>query len=184
VTSAPRPVPELLRFAHALANPLRHKLLLEYHSAETSPSRAAKRLGAPVNLAAYHTGVLQREGLIELVRTEQVRGAREKYYRATVEPWIEDAEWALLPLSIRHKLTQTLLLMLWSEVRRAGMAGGFDAQETHLSRTPLEVDDQGLHELNSALKNLLETAVRIQQDSRARGGELTTARLVLMHFRL
>src|SRR5918992_79720 len=89
--------------ARLLAHPLRQRLLVEYDT-PTSPSRAARRIRQPVNVVSYHTGVLRRRGWIELVRTEQRRGAVEHFYRSTGPPELEDSDWARLSQRVRRAI--------------------------------------------------------------------------------
>ncbi len=175
--------PTALEFARALSHPLRHRLLLEYHRDTTSPSRAARRLEAPLNVVSYHTRVLLSHRCIELVDSRRVRGAVERFYRATRDPIIEDGEWSALPARLRRAMTQTTVSMVWSEVRRAAMAGGFDAASTHLSRTPLDLDDDARDQLNGLLRHLMDEAIRIQSESAARNPAIEhRVELVMLHF--
>ena len=172
-----------LRLARALAHPLRHRLFFEYHREITSPSRAARRLDAPLNVVSYHTHVLRRERCIEQVDSRRVRGAVERFYQATVEPVLSDEAWAALPPRLRRGMTHGALSMMWREVRRSAMTGGFDASCVHLSRTPLDLDEQGAQELNGLLCDLLDAAIRIQSESQARAaGAASPVELVLLHF--
>jgi hypothetical protein len=180
-TAADQPTP--LEFARALSHPLRHRLLLEYHRDTTSPSRAAKRLAARLNVVSYHTHVLLSHRCIELVDSRRVRGAVERFYRATRDPIIEDAEWAALPARLRRAMTQTTVSMVWSEVRRAAMTGGFESASTHLSRTPLDLDEHAREELNGLLRVLMDEAIRIQSESAARRSATKhKVELVMLHF--
>jgi hypothetical protein len=175
--------PTGLQFARALSHPLRRRLFFEYHREATSPSRAAKRLDARLNVVSYHTHVLLEQRCIQEVDSRRVRGAIERFYRATLDPIIEDDEWVALPRQLRRAMTQTTLSMVWSEIRRAGMTGGFDSASTHLSRTPLDLDDDGREQLNRLLREMMDDAIRIQSESAARGSATThKLELVMLHF--
>jgi hypothetical protein len=176
--------PTSIDLARALAHPLRHRLLLEFHRGTTSPSRAAKRLDAPLNLVSYHTQVLLSRRCIELVDSHRARGAVERFYRATIEPYLEDAEWLALPPALRRAMTQSLLALIWRDLRHAAMAGGFDTAYSHLSRVPLELDDRARDELGGLLRGLIDEVVRIQDESAARSpGSGAPVELVMLHFR-
>ena len=176
-------MPTGIELAHVLSHPVRHQLLLEYHRAETSPSRAAKRLGFPLNVASYHTNVLLDKHCIELVRSRRVRGATERFYRATGEPILDDAAWEGLPLRLRRAMTHRTLGMIWSEAGRAAVNGGFDDAHMHLSRTPLELDERATDELNRLLSAVLDDALRIQSESLARRPAATRAvSLVMLRY--
>jgi DNA-binding transcriptional ArsR family regulator len=175
--------PSPVDVARALAHPLRHRMLLEFHRSPSSPSQVARTLDAPLNVVSYHTKELCRRGCIELVDSRRVRGATERFYRSTVEPILDDDDWAALPARLRRELTQRALAMIWSDVRRAGMLGGFDTARSHLSRTPLELDAQGCEELNRLLSDVLDRAIAVEAESAARGGgDSQPAELVMLHF--
>lgn len=183
MSSSPADAPTALQFARILAHPLRHRLYLEYHREPTSPSRAAKRLGARLNVVSYHTHVLLSHRCIELVDRRRVRGTVERFYRATRDPIIEDDAWEALPARLRRGLTHGTLSMTWTEVRRAALSGGFDEACTHMSRTPLELDREGRDELNARLRGLMDEVLRIQAESTRRGSTRTfPMELVMLHF--
>src|SRR4051812_47688135 len=119
--------------ARALAHPLRHRLLFEYQGEGASPSQAARRLAERLNLVSYHTRVLLRHGCVELIGTEQRRGATEHFYRATVPSGIDDARWERVPLPVRRAMIARTLSLMWRDVRRARIAGGFDDAHVHVS---------------------------------------------------
>lgn len=70
-------------FARALSHPLRVQLLEIFTKETTSSSRIAKKLEPGLSTISYHVNVLKDAGLLEEVRTEQVRGADEHFYRAS-----------------------------------------------------------------------------------------------------
>jgi Helix-turn-helix domain len=178
------PEPTGLQLAQALSHPVRHRLLLQYHRAATSPSRAARLLEAPLNVVSYHTRVLLNHRCIEEVDRRRVRGAVERFYRATRDPIIEDEEWAALPRRLRRAMTLNTLAMMHSEARQGAINGGFDDPCTHMSRTPLDLDEQGRTELNGLLRTLMDDAIRIQSESVARRPRSTSpVELVMLHFR-
>ena len=92
------------RLVRAIGHPLRLRLLTIFNERVASPSDLAAELGEPIGNVSYHTRILARLGCVELVKTKQVRGAVEHYYRAVVRPVFSDDDWAELPLSIRKSL--------------------------------------------------------------------------------
>ena len=153
--------------ARLLAHPLRQRLLFEYDTA-TSPSKAARRLQEPVNLVSYHTGVLHRRGWVELVGTEQRRGATEHFYRSTRPPLIEDADWGRLSQRLRRAVVLGTLTATADEVKAAALEGGFEHGAAHLSRCLLELDDQGLMEVAETLRDTIDEIERIAAAARER----------------
>jgi DNA-binding transcriptional ArsR family regulator len=157
-----------LRLTHTIGHPMRQRLMLEYADGVTSPSRIAAAIGERLNLVSYHTHVLLKAGMIELVRTEPRRGAREHFYRAVGLGDIEDAEWAALPLVRRRALVRRLLEQVWRDADRALPQGGMDERATHVSRTVFTLDEQGRVEIAALLRRSLQEAGRIDARSRAR----------------
>ena len=120
-----------LRLIRALAHPLRWRILQTLNLRTASPSELAGELGAPLPNIAYHVKVLARNDAIELVKTEQVRGALEHFYRATMRPWFTDETWSALPISTRRALFGEILRDIWSDV-----AGGSTSTRRRTTSSP------------------------------------------------
>jgi DNA-binding transcriptional ArsR family regulator len=75
----------------ALGHPLRRRILrtMIATGGETSPRQLSSRLGEPLSALSYHVRVLAECETIELLRTSQVRGSTQHFYRARVK-----ARWA------------------------------------------------------------------------------------------
>lgn len=72
------------RVARESIHPIRAKtldLLASRDGREASPKEIAHELGHNLSTVSYHIGALYKQGLLELVRTRQVRGATEHFYR-------------------------------------------------------------------------------------------------------
>jgi hypothetical protein len=151
-------------------HPLRRRLLLEYARGPVNPSAVAARLDRPLNLVCYHTGVLARGGLLELVRCERAHGRLTRFYAATVEPFIEEPSWLELPVAVRRRLVASALNEIRDAARGAARSGGFDAREAELFRVPLDLDEQGLTEVARLLRGAEQELLRIATASRARSG--------------
>jgi hypothetical protein len=143
-------------------------LLTIFNERVASPSDLAAELGEPIGNVSYHTRILARLGCVELVKTKQVRGAVEHYYRAVVRPVFSDDDWAELPPSIRKSLAGAVLTEIADDMGSSASEGGFDRDEVHLSRTPLTLDQQGWQDLNELLQELGDQALEIQAQSAAR----------------
>jgi len=79
----PRPVSIDQRLAKALSSSLRARALTLITEGITSPKAIAEVLGLDVRSVAYHVRVLRELDCIELVETQQRRGALEHIYRVT-----------------------------------------------------------------------------------------------------
>jgi DNA-binding transcriptional ArsR family regulator len=175
------------RLVRAIGHPLRLRLLTIFNERVASPSDLAVELGEPIGNVSYHTRILARLGCVELVRTKQVRGAVEHYYRAVVRPVFSDDDWAELPRSIRKSLAGAVLTEIADDIGAAANEGGFDRDDVHLSRTPLVLDEQGWQELNELLQGVVDQALEVQTQSAARlqsdgARDSEAAALVLMLF--
>src|SRR3954452_24956885 len=81
------------RLAKALSHPLRQRILQRLNEGGVkSPNELSRELGDPLGNVSYHVRILRELDCVELVRTEQRRGALEHYYRATAEPWLDDEQ--------------------------------------------------------------------------------------------
>jgi hypothetical protein len=156
------------KLVRAIGHPLRLRLLTIFNERVASPSDLAAELGEPIGNVSYHTRILARPGCVELVRTKQVRGAVEHYYRAVVRPVFSDDDWAELPPSIRKSLAGAVLTEIADDMTAAAAQGGFDRDEVHLSRTPLTLDTRGWQDLNELLQGIYDRALEIQAESASR----------------
>ena len=80
---------------NALGHPMRRQILREMLGAgeEISPRELAAKLSEQLSALSYHVRVLAECKAIELVRTEQIRGSTQHFYRAAIR-----ADWALSAL--------------------------------------------------------------------------------------
>lgn len=79
---------------NALGHPMRRNILREMRGAgEVSPRELAARLDEQLSALSYHVRVLAECDAIKLVRTEQVYGSTQHFYRFIVK-----ADWALWAL--------------------------------------------------------------------------------------
>ena len=70
----------------ALSHPVRARALTALNQRVASPSELADEQGEAVGYVAYHVRVLHELGMIEQVKTRQVRGATQHFYRSTAHP--------------------------------------------------------------------------------------------------
>jgi DNA-binding transcriptional ArsR family regulator len=183
-----QPVPPASQLARVLTHPLRPRIL-EFLAArgEASPNEMAAEFGVPLGMLSYHTRLLRDLGWIELVRTVPRRGAIEHFYRASVRPFLDDAQWERLPEGVRRRLAALTVDQILQAAASAAGAGGFDRPEVHIDRVQLELDDQGWRELSEVLTGVLDEAARIQEASNARRSSRDAPRperseLAILHF--
>lgn len=159
------------KLVKAIGHPVRHSLLMALNERVASPSDLADELGEPIGKVAYHVRILLDLGAIELVREERRRGAIEHYYRATMRPFFDDRQWAVLPVQTRRGIFDQNLRRISEDVAAAAAAGGFDNVEAHVSWTPLDLDQEGFDEVVELLNGALERVLEIQAEAAGRQAE-------------
>jgi DNA-binding transcriptional ArsR family regulator len=171
----------------ALAHPLRQQLLIALSERIASPSELAEELGEPLGNVSYHVRMLVDLGCIELVSTTPRRGALEHHYKATVRPLLDDSSYGTFPTSTKRALIGDVLKQIWTDVGAAADADAFDDESLHVSRQPLELDEQGMKDAGKVLADAVYELQEIKAQSAKRlakgGGEPVDTILAIMHFR-
>ena len=175
------------QLAKALAHPLRVRILSSLHKGISSPNQLSQELGEPLGNVSYHVKTLLEYDCVELVKTEPRRGAVEHFYRATERAFFSDADWAKIPASARKGINGVIIEAIGQEATAAMVAGTIDDRtESHVSHTPLLIDEKGWTELNTLLNDTLSRAIEIQDEAAARlaDGEADpiATTLSILHF--
>jgi DNA-binding transcriptional ArsR family regulator len=76
----------------ALANDVRTTIISLLRERARSTQQLAHELGVPKGTVGHHLKVLERAGLIHVVRTRQVRAVTEKFYGRTARLFLFEAE--------------------------------------------------------------------------------------------
>ena len=156
----------------ALAHPVRARALTVLNQRTASPSELAADQEEAVGYVAYHVRVLREMELIELVKSRQVRGATEHFYRGTIKPYLSDDFWEQLPKDARSGVSVAGLEVLHHAVRQAFEADTFDARvDRHLSNLCLELDEQGWREAGDLLANCLKGLMAVGAAAEGRNGK-------------
>lgn len=178
------------QLAKALAHPLRVRILTSLHKGISSPNQLSQELGEPLGNVSYHVKTLLEYDCVELVKTEPRRGAVEHFYRATERAFISDSDWAKIPASARKGISGVVLESIGTDSTRALIAGTVDSRtDSHVSRTPLVIDEQGWSEITAMLEETLNRAIEIQGEAASRLAEDDDAKslstmLGILHFEL
>jgi DNA-binding transcriptional ArsR family regulator len=171
-TDAGRDRPLDPNLAKALSHPLRQRILERLSAdGEASPTELASRLDERLPNVAYHVRILVELDCVELVRTRQVRGALEHYYRAIAHPWLDAEQWAQLPASFRRQTLARTLREIVADASAAGLAGGFDPPEAQVRGVNVVLDQQGWQDVAVLLEHVLTSVQRIQADSAIRAAK-------------
>jgi DNA-binding transcriptional ArsR family regulator len=175
------------QLAKALAHPLRVRILTELHKGISSPNQLAQKLGEPLGNVSYHVKTLLEYDCVELVKTEPRRGAVEHFYRATERAFFSDSDWAKIPASARKGISGVVLESIGEGATAAMIAGTIERRtDSHLSDTPLVLDEKGWKELNKVLADALNRGVEISEEAATRLADSKddgiTTKLAIMHF--
>ena len=176
------------RLAKAMAHPLRMKILEILNRRVSSPREVAEDLGEKLGDVGYHFRMLREYGVIELVRTEQRRGAVKHFYRATSRAMLDNTQWDRLPLTARRQIFGAALDQIWKHVQDATKVDGFDRPDAHVSWTRFDLDEKGYAAMAKLVDQTLEKALAIQAQAIDRRGkakgdtDAVTSEFVLMHF--
>jgi DNA-binding transcriptional ArsR family regulator len=159
------PVPNINdpRYVKALSHPLRVRILALLQERTASPRELAEWLDATLGTVSYHVRTLHDFGLIELVRTSQVRGAIAHHYRAKVRPRVSDEAWASAAPIVKQAAVGAALQTVDDYARASAAAGGFDRGEAHLTRTHLRLDQKGWQAAARACEKLLTDLAKVEE---------------------
>jgi DNA-binding transcriptional ArsR family regulator len=174
------------QLAKALAHPLRVRILSSLHKGMSSPNQLAQELNEPLGNVSYHVKTLLEYDCVELVKTEPRRGAVEHFYRATDRAFLSDSDWAKIPASARKGLSGSILESIGQSATDAMAEGTLEARsDSHLSETPLLLDEQGWKDLNKILADAVKQAGKIQKEAAKRldsKKDGVATKLAIMHF--
>jgi DNA-binding transcriptional ArsR family regulator len=156
------------RFIKALGHPLRVRILALLQERTATPRELAQWLDATLGTVSYHVRALYDLGLLELVRTTQVRGAIAHHYRARERPRISDAAWAAAPPIAKQAAIGATLLTINDYAQASAAAGGFERDEARLSRGAPQLDAKGWQQAAKACSKLLAELEKIEEAAAAR----------------
>jgi DNA-binding transcriptional ArsR family regulator len=175
------------RLVKALAHPLRVQILSTLEDRIASPSDLATELGAPLGNVSYHVRTLADLGLVKLVKRRTRRGAVEHYYQARGRAQVSNRAWAQVPGVVKRSMVAVALEQAVDQAGAAAVSGGFDHEDSNLSRQSVTLDAEGFGELSQALGRLHEELSGIHERSARRlegadAGATVQAGLVTMLF--
>jgi len=183
------PVPSIddPRYVKALSHPLRVRILALLQERTASPRELAEWLDATLGTVSYHVRTLHDFGLIELVRTSQVRGAIAHHYRAKAPPRVSDETWASAAPIVKQAAVGAALQTVDDYAKASAAAGGFDRGEAHLSRTTLRLDAKGWAAAAKACDKLVTDLAKVEEVAsrriaKAPQTEVSDAAVVLLLF--
>lgn len=166
------------RLIAAVSHPIRVRAMTILTERVASPASIAHSINIDSNLSiepglvSYHVKALVKVGLVELVRTAQVRGATEHFYRAVERPLLYTDEWGKLAKGDRQEWSEHAMSLVIHDAVRAFEAETFDSRaDRYFTRLPMTLDEQGWEDLSKAQDELLQRAFDIQAESDERRSE-------------
>jgi DNA-binding transcriptional ArsR family regulator len=152
------------------SHPLRPRILSMLNMRVASPNELSRMLGEKLGDVSYHVRVLRGLDAIELLDTKQRRGATEHYYKAKVRPLLGKDEVAQMSLEERRDFISYGLQLMHADQQMALSEGTLGRRdETHVSRTPGFVDEQGWRELAEIFDDAFDKAFDVIAKSGGRG---------------
>jgi DNA-binding transcriptional ArsR family regulator len=176
----------------ALSHPLRQRILQALNQRVASPAELSVELDESLGNVSYHVKILAELEAIELVRTAPVRGALEHFYRPLVRPHFDDEHWAQLPASIRRELFSQTIQQIWDHLVDSAEEEKLNGDGESVVWIDLQVDEQGIADLNTVVSEALDRAMEIQSEAFGRLAELSDderpeqthrTELAMLHFR-
>jgi DNA-binding transcriptional ArsR family regulator len=159
-------------FTAVVSHPIRARTLTILADREASPVEIARELGMGASHIAYHVRILLEEGLIELTEETPRRGSIEHRYRAVFPPELSDEEYAALSVEERSTFSRLIFSFAAADASCAFSSGSFcDRPDHHISRMPIQVDEEGWTELRDLYEETLRQIYRIKQVAGERLGE-------------
>lgn len=170
----------------AMAQPLRHRVLIILREREASPKEISDELGEPLGNVAYHVRQLAKAGLIELVDTDKRHGGTQHFYRATVEPILDTPEAEALTQLEREAGSEAIIPRVIDDIVASIEAGKFDSHPARsLLRMLLVLDEEGMRQSGVESMRHLARLSEIEAESTERlaksgeqGMNVATATLV------
>lgn len=156
------------RIVRALSHPLRVRIMGVLEQRTASPKELAEALGVKLENLAYHVRTLRDFGLIELERSEQVRGAVAHHYKALARPRVTARAWEQLPEISKRAMIGAALEQIGALVSGAALEGGFARPESHVSRRPLLLDEDGFEEASQVVTEALDALLDVERRAKRR----------------
>lgn len=171
----------------AFANSLRYQIVMVLGERVASPTELAELLDTDLRRVHEQIQTLETDfGLIELVETDQRKGGTQHFYRATIRPLLDAAEWAELSPTAKHHISVAIAHKMVSDIDASIEAGIFDSHPHRALLTkPMVVDDQGFADADASALEHLSRLAEIEAESTGRlvrageeGIQIKTATLV------
>lgn len=145
-----------------LAKPQRVRILAILCERTASPKEISDETGEALASVSYHVKVLRDQGLIQLERKAQRRGAVEHFYRRASRTLLPSDAWGNLPAALKKELSACIVQEFLDDAAEAIKAGIFDDPTSDVSWTPLVLDRAGFEEVNRLAAQFLAAVFEVQ----------------------
>ncbi len=161
-----------IRIARALSHPLRVRILTELNRRDASPSEISLAWGKEVAGIAYHCRVLEKAGMVEVVKSEPIRGSVKHTFRAVQRMYYSTDAWEAIPKSARSDFSALALDALGGRASHAVSAGTFDSRtDRHLNVSTFEVDEVGWQRIHDLLDGVERAMLEVEEETRNRAAD-------------
>jgi hypothetical protein len=134
-----------------------------------SPSEFARETGESLNRVSYHFKRLVDFGVLELAKTEPVRGTVKHFYRGTRKAIFAGEGWTQLPKSVQDGVAGAALQDFTKVAARSMESGAFSAHEdSHLTWDPVTYDELAFKAMVSILIKTREQLLALQDEAAKR----------------
>lgn len=169
-------------FTGVLSHPIRCRALTILADREASPVEIGRELEIGASHVAYHVRELLKNGLIELTDETPRRGSIEHRYRAVFRS-LSDEQYAEMSEEERTGYSRNIYCMAAADASCAFSAGSFAARhDHHISRTALQVDEEGWAELRDQYWDHLQEIERIKREAGERLADAQTKGTSVLTF--
>jgi DNA-binding transcriptional ArsR family regulator len=168
----------------ALAHPLRMRILAALRDRALTARQLAAELDVERRQLSYHLRKMVGLGLLSAA--PPAIGSPEERYQLLALPHFTDEAWEAAPAVAKHAYVTALVNQIHATSLAVVPFGGFDARNTHLTRTRLTVDKATWDALASELAATLQRVRALQAEGARRvaedGAEAFHATAVMMLF--
>ncbi len=158
-------------FTGVLAHPIRCRALTILADREASPVEIGRELGIEASHVAYHVRVLHESELIYLTEETPRRGSIEHRYRAVFHT-LSDEQYAEMTAEERGGYSRNIFCLAAADASCSFSGGSFaERADHHISRTAVQVDEEGWDELREQYAEHLKEIERIKGVAKERLAE-------------
>jgi DNA-binding transcriptional ArsR family regulator len=148
---------------------LQVRILAACNQREVTSREIAEKEKKPLATIGYHFRVLEKKGYLRVARKERARGVLRHYYVADRQAVITDKEFEQMSEAEQDGITLAVLRDIVGCIGEAHEAGTIDARnDSHLSWSPMELDEEAWAEIKGESARLLERSFEIQAAASAR----------------